>query len=367
LKIEKTLTSVVLVDSKMCIIPEVLEFANTLKIQGRSVNTIRSYLNDLKVFYEWLEIEDLKFYELKPEYIPSFIEYVDAKHVTGRVSPPTLDRYLAAISSFYRHFEVMGGVVVASPLVKVKGYKPEGNRGYLRHVRSWDKELTHFFKRKKRRKIDRKRLSDETIKKFYRTIDELWNHDEPLKKRNKLIFKILYETGMRIGELLHLRVNDFDYPDPFKKTGNIYLIERENEPSDRQLKTGERTIPVSSSLLSEIDDYVMYHRPYKDEVEYLFVSHDRANLGEPISRTAVEKWFRNVKEVSGVKEYHCTPHALRHTHGGNLTDMGVDLSIIAERLGHSLLATTAKYSKPSLETLTKQHERYLKSKEGGVI
>ena len=50
--------------------------------------------------------------------------------------------------------------------------------------------------------------------------------------------------GMRIGELLHLRVTDYDYPDPFEKTGNIYLIEedRDDDDEDRQLKTGERNI-----------------------------------------------------------------------------------------------------------------------------
>ena len=61
--------------------------------------------------------------------------------------------------------------------------------------------------------------------------------------RNELIFKLLYETGMRIGELLHLRFSDYDLPEPFQKVGNIYLVDRGNlDDEDRQLKTGERII-----------------------------------------------------------------------------------------------------------------------------
>ena len=69
-----------------------------------------------------------------------------------------------------------------------------------------------------------------------------------------------YETGMRVGELsknskLHL-------PEPFKKIGNIYIVDRGTlDDKDRQSKTGEQTVPVSTSLLEKIDDYVMYHRP----------------------------------------------------------------------------------------------------------
>ncbi|WP_077215214.1 tyrosine-type recombinase/integrase [Bacillus dakarensis] len=367
MKVEKTLSSLVLVDSNMRIIPEVLDFTNTLEQKGMSPNTVRGYLNDLKVFYLWLTQEGLLFYEVRPKHIPSFIEFIDSRSISGRVSPPTLSRYLATLSSFYRHFEALGGFVEESPLVKVEGFRPTQRRGYFRHItKNWDKNLHNYFKRKHKKKIDKKRLFPDAVDKCYETIESLWNENESLKFRNRLMFKFLYETGYRVSELLHLRIADFDYPDPTEKTGNIYLIERDNEPPDRQLKTGERTTPVSSTLLQEIDDYILYHRPEKEGVDYIFVSHSRANFGNPVGRVTVEGVLNEIEVASELKQIRLTPHALRHTHASELQDLGVDVNIIKERLGHGSIETTAKYAKPSIDTLIKAHERYLARKEGVV-
>jgi site-specific recombinase XerD len=350
----------------MRIIPEVLDFTDVLEKRGMSPNTVRSYLDDLKVFYQWLEQEGLQFYEVKPSSIPSFIEYIDSRRPVGRVSPATLNRYLATIGSFFRHFGAIGGVVEESPLVKVKGYAPFQNRGYLRHVttKNWNQGLYNYFRRKLKKRLDDKRLYPGMVQKYYEAFDRLWGRNESLLFRNKLMFRLLYETGYRVSELLHLIISDFDYPDPTVKTGNIYLIDRANEPLDRQLKTGERITPVAVSLLQALDDYVLYHRPNKDNVEYIFVSHSKCNLGEPIGRSTVEDILNAVNAESGIKHFHLTPHSLRHTHASELEDIGVDLNIIKERLGHGSIATTEKYAKPSLKTLVIAYERYLDSKAG---
>jgi integrase/recombinase XerD len=365
LKVEKTLTSVVLVDSNMRIISEVLDFTIALGQRGMSPNTIKGYVDDLKIFYEWLDSVGLKFYEVKPYNITSFIEYIDNRSASKKVSPSTLNRYLATISSFFKHFEAIGGYVEESPLVKVRSYVLTQNRGYLRHVmKNWDKGLQSYFRRKVKRKSDRKRLYPDTVQKYYQAIDKLWEKDESLAFRNKLMFRLLYETGYRVSELLHLRISDFDYPEPTEKTGNIYLIEREGESPDRQLKSGERTTPVSVKLLQVLDDYVLYHRPNKDNVEHIFVSHSKGNLGEPIGRSSVEDMLNQVQLASGIDYFRLTPHSLRHTHASELQDLGVDVNIIRERLGHRSIATTQKYAKPSVATLAKAHERYLASKRG---
>ena len=365
MKVEKTLTTFVLVNSDMQIIPEVLEFTVTLEGKGLSPNTVKSYLDDLKVFYLWLEREELRFYEVRPSFIPSFIEYVDNRNASGRVSPATLNRYLATLSSFYRHYEVIGGFIEESPLKKVKSPMSNTNRGYLRHVtKNWDKGLHHYFTRKLKKKTDQKRIYPNIAKKFYNTIDQLWKDDESLRVRNKLIFQLLYKTGFRVSELLHLRINDVDYPDPSEKTGNIYLIERASESLDRQLKTGERTVPVSRELLQKIDEYVLYHCPQKNNIDYIFVSHAKSNFGDPISRKSVEKMFAVIEKESHVEHFHLTPHALRHTHASDLADLGVDINVIKERLGHGGINTTAKYAKPSIKTLIMAHERYLDIKGG---
>lgn len=351
----------------MRIVVEVLNFINALEKKGLSPNTVKSYLEDLKVFYLWLKQESLKFYEVKPSDIPNFIEFIDNRKSRGKVSPATLNRYLGTISSFYRYFEVVGGFIEESPLVKVKGYYPKEHKGYLKHIpRNWDKSLNNYFRRKVRKKADRKLLQKETLQSYYSTISELWEGNESLKFRNQLIFRLLYETGYRVSELLHLKINDVDYPDPSSATGNIYLIERYEPSLDRQLKTGERITPISNSLLQTIDDYILHHRPQIKDCDYIFVSHSTANYGQPVTRVAIESMFNDISTASEVNYFKLTPHVLRHTHASELQNLGVDINIIKERLGHSNIGTTSQYAKPSVETLKKAHERYLTNKGGDL-
>jgi integrase len=238
---------------------------------------------------------------------------------------------------------------------------------YLKHVnKKWDVNAFSFFSRKKRKGVDKKRLSDEEAKMFYEAIRDFYSDDESLKVRNQLIFKSLYETGLRLGELLHLRISDYDLPEPFKNTGNIYLVDRGNlDDADRQLKTGERTIPVSRELLEEIDNYVMYHRPQVGECDYIIVNHKTKYQGLPPTRVGIEDMFRKVYQVCDLRRKIVTPHSLRHTHASNMADMGIDISIIKARLGHRSIGTTTQYIDVSIETLTKSYENYLESKKGG--
>lgn len=67
---------------------------------------------------------------------------------------------------------------------------------------------------------------------------------------------ILYETGMRIGELLWLQLDDYSGVDTSKNFGYIYIADRESEDTHRQQKTGSRTIAVSMDLLQKIEEYI---------------------------------------------------------------------------------------------------------------
>lgn len=351
MKVKETLTLPILVDENMRIIPEVLDFVDSLQVRGKSINTIHSYLYDLKLLYEWLEQQSAQFYEIKPENIITFLRFVDSKY---NRSPASINRMLATLSSFYRHHKSIGGWVVESPIVKVKGNRHSNQNSFLRHLNNRiGTEEIHYWKRKIPKRLDKKRLFPEDVQTFYKAIDKLYVNDESLVFRNKLIFRTLYHTGMRIGEMLHLQVTDYDLPDPTKKTGDIYLIARNELDPDRQLKTGERNIPVTSGLVGAIDRYVVQHRSYVEGNPYIFVSH---RDGEPLSRNTVEKMFRVISEHCKIK---CTPHSLRHTHASELADAPIDPLIIKDRLGHGNINTTAKYTDISLESRRRSYERYL--------
>lgn len=361
----------VLIDSDMRIVPEVLDFTRYLENKGMSPNTITTYLEKICVFYKWMEQEELRPFEVEPRHMPDFIAYIDNAYAEKyqdktKVSPSTLNGYLAALGTFYKYFGMMGFVEPAN--YKIKDKRQINHLSYLRHInKKWDANAFSFFSRKKRKSVDKKRLYPEEAEVFYKAIGDVSTMDESLRVRNELIFKLLYETGMRIGELLHLRISDYDLPEPFKTVGNIYLVDRGNfDDEDRQLKTGERIIPISTSLLEGIDDYVMYHRPQVDYCDYLIVNHLR-NQGLPPNRGTIEELFRKANEVSGLKRKYVTPHALRHTHASNMADMGIDLAVIKARLGHSSIGTTQKYTQVSTETLSLSYESYLANKKGRVF
>ncbi|MGW5952471.1 tyrosine-type recombinase/integrase [Bacillus mycoides] len=370
--IRKTSDSLVLVDSNMRIIPEVLDYTRYLEAKGMSINTITSYLEKLRVFYKWMESEGLKAFEVEPRHMPGFIKYIDdayAKKYTDRskVAASTLNGYLATLGNFYDYFGFMGFVEPAD--YKLKDKNKTTHLSYLKHInKKWGVNAFSFFSRKVRKRVDKKRLSEQEAKMFYETIGEFYVNDESLKVRNQLIFKLLYETGLRIGELLHLRINDYDLPEPFKQAGNIYLIERGKlDNADRQLKTGERTIPVSAALLEKIDDYVLYHRPQVGECDYIIVNHRTKHRGLPPTRASMEEMFRKVYAVCHFQKKCVTPHSLRHTHASNLADMGIDISVIKARLGHKSIGTTNQYIDVSIETLTLSYGNYLESKKGSVF
>ena len=352
-----------MVDSEMRIIPEVLDFTRYLEQKGMKTNTIETYLSKLCAFYEWMELSGLKAFEVMPSHMPDFIQYIDNKYAkTGKgkkLAPSTLNGYLAALATFYKYFGLMGFVEPAD--YKINDKKQVRHLSYLKHVnKRWDVSIFSVFSRKKRKRVDRKRLSDDEANIFYKAIGDV-SEEESLRVRNQLIFKILFETGMRIGELLHLRIDDYDLPDPFNKVGNIYLIEKgRTDDKDRELKTGERTIVVSRELLEQIEEYVIYHRPQVNGCKYIIVNH-RTLPGTATGRGAIEEMFRKAYEASGIKRKIITPHSLRHTHASNMQSMGIDISIIKARLGHQSIATTSGYIEVSLETLTHSYSNYLEN------
>ena len=381
-QVKETSNSFVLVDKDMRIVPEVLDFTRYLERKEHSPNTVKTYLEKLKLFYEWMDKEGFRPFEVEPRHIPYFQDYIDNSYTNSkrnknhksRVAASTMNGYISAIQSFYKYGEIMGFIEPAD--YKITDKRKIRDFSYFRHINKnrWSSSIWNEFRRKQKRTVDKKRIYPNEAEHFYEKIGEVFANDEGLVKRNQLAFKILYETGMRIGELLHLRIKDYDLPDPFKKVGNIYLVERgEQDDKDRRLKTGERTIPVSQSLLQEIDDYVMYYRPMDEEedFEYIFVNHNYP-VGKPPNRSYFEEWFRDVfktVELDSLKRKIVTPHSLRHTHASNLHDMGMDISVIQARVGHSSLNTTAKYVHVSVETLTKSYMNYLESKsqKGGAF
>ncbi|WP_323065376.1 tyrosine-type recombinase/integrase [Klebsiella variicola] len=181
-----------------------------------------------------------------------------------------------------------------------------------------------------------KSLSEEKIKALFKLL-EVEGSQNPFQKevqvRNRLIFTLLLNCGLRAGELLNLKVNDFN---PRGYTLNIFR--RHDCIEDRRLnqplvKTGEREIPLSDELAMEILDYINnYRNKYtkKKKHDFLFVTHSSCKTtGEPLSVSAYEKIISTIKKSSPVLK-NLSGHKLRHSwnyfYSNEIDDSNLDIS-----------------------------------------
>ncbi|HID3384077.1 site-specific integrase [Escherichia coli] len=167
--------------------------------------------------------------------------------------------------------------------------------------------------------ISEKSLNEEEIKVLFRLL-EIGGIENPFHKevqvRNRLIFTLLLNLGFRAGELLNLKIDDFDLRD-----NTLSVVRRHDSNEDGRsyqplVKTGERVIPLSDELAREIFDYISNSREKmtkRKKHNFLFVAHCTGkNAGEPLSISAYEKVISTLKRASP-ELYNLSGHRLRHS------------------------------------------------------
>ncbi|EAV5537739.1 site-specific integrase [Salmonella enterica] len=181
-----------------------------------------------------------------------------------------------------------------------------------------------------------KSLSEEQIKTLFKLL-EVGGIQNPFQKdvqvRNRLIFTLLLNCGLRAGELLNLKVNDLNPRDY-----TLSIFRRHDCIEDRRLnqplvKTGEREIPLSDELAMEVLDYINnYRNKYtkKKTHDFLFVTHSSCKtIGEPLSVSAYEKIISTIKKSSPVLK-NLSGHKLRHSwnyfYSNEIDDSNLDIS-----------------------------------------
>lgn len=179
----------------------------------------------------------------------------------------------------------------------------------------------HLPRNKKLSMNDRKdkSLSEEEIKKLFQLL-EIEGSQNPFQKdvqvRNRLIFTLLLNCGLRAGELLNLKVNDLN-----PRSYTLSIFRRHDCIEDRRLnqplvKTGERQIPLCDELAMEIFDYIDNYRDKytkKKKHDFLFVTHSSCKTaGEPLSVSAYEKIVSTIKKTNPELK-NLSGHKLRHS------------------------------------------------------
>jgi len=166
--------------------------------------------------------------------------------------------------------------------------------------------------------------------------------------RNRAIFWLLYDTGIRVSELCGLRVNDFD-----RKHGVITVKGKGSK---------ERRIALGNNCIRNVLYYLDRHRPDEEELgewgssgeDHLFLAETRT----PLTKNGLEMLFKRVRERAGIVERRMSPHILRHTFAIRYLLSGGDPFSLQELLGHENLETVKMYMRMNDEMIQGQKRKF---------
>ncbi len=259
-----------------------------------SANTIDAYMRDLDKFFLFIKDGGKDFLNVD---LPDIHEF-SAMMVDVGISPVSLSRILSGVRSFY-HFLVLSDVLEVNPT-----------------------ELLEYPKKPKR-------LPDVLSVDEIDAIESVIDLSQPEGRRNKAIIETLFSCGLRVSELVNLKISNMYLDDEFIKV--------EGKGSKQRL------VPISEQAIHEIQLYFLDRNlidiapEYQD---YVFVSHRRK---KPLTRVMVFIMIKNLVEKAGIKKT-VSPHTFRHSFATSLLEGGANLRAIQAMLGHESIATTQIYT-----------------------
>jgi integrase/recombinase XerD len=140
--------------------------------------------------------------------------------------------------------------------------------------------------------------------------------------RDRVLFQTAYACGLRISELIHLKVRDID-------SARMVVIVRQGKGAK------DRLVPLSPRLLRELRRYWLMHH----SLAWLFPGRE---LRRPLHPAGVQRSFQQTLARAGIDK-RATPHTLRHSFATHLLEAGVDIFTVQKLLGHGSLSTTSHY------------------------
>lgn len=157
-------------------------------------------------------------------------------------------------------------------------------------------------------------------------------------KRDLAILELIYASGMRVGEVSKLRMDDLDLG-----SGEVLVHGKGNK---------ERVVLIGSHAISSIKDYVADRGKHYPAEKILFLG----RCGTRLTGRSVERMIKKYARKAGIAK-RVTPHTLRHSFATHLLEGGADLKMVQELLGHSSLSTTQIYTHLTKEKLKSIYDR----------
>ena len=289
------------------------EFENFLKFERNlSKNTISSYLSDLKKLIDYLITEKINSRpdEVNINLIREFL-YSQSK----KIKPSTKGRLISSLNLFF-DFLILEKIINENPVEKIDYPKI----GLTIPTTLTTKEIDALI---------------------YKAS---LNKNNGL--RNETIIEVLYSCGLRVSELINIKISD------------LYI----NEQLIKVLGKGnkERFVPISKTakklILKYIESIRNYKKVKKGYEDTLFIN----NRGKKLTRVMIYTILNNIANEIGLKKK-ISPHVLRHSFATHLIENGADIISIQKMMGHENIVTTEKYlhvkSKHLIESVLKYHPR----------
>lgn len=272
----------------------VRDYVRYLKLErGHSSNTIDGYRHDLRKLLDFMQETGKTVYDIQLEDLETFSAGL---HDIG-ITPTSQCRILSGVRSFCR-------------FLKLDGYRDDDPSELLESPQL-GKHLPEV-------------LSTTEVDMLEDSIDlSKWEG-----QRNKAIIEVLFSCGLRVSELITLKLSD------------LYVDERFVRVMGKGSK--ERLVPISGKAIKELNYWFIDRNGMKikpGEEDYVFLNRRGAHL----TRTMILIMIKRQAEIAGITKT-ISPHTLRHSFATALLEGGANLRVIQEMLGHESIATTEIYT-----------------------
>jgi integrase/recombinase XerD len=274
--------------------------------KGLSRNTTESYSLDLRKFQEFLSSKDRGFDSLTKVEIIDFIERLRDE----RYSIASICRFISSIKCLCKYLMIQNLI-------------QEDPSETLQSPKRWERLP--------------KALSISDIRSF---LELSSSPNKPTMIRDCVMLELLYSSGLRVSELVSLKLDDIHLD-----AGFLRVIGKGSK---------ERIVPVNTRAIEKLKTYINKQRPEilkKRFSSYLFIT----GRGKPMTR---QRFWQTIKALGRRSGIELSPHTLRHSFATHLLEGGADLRSVQKMLGHSDISTTQIYTKVTTDRIKKVYTKH---------
>ena len=292
----------------------VLNFFKDFLIQNKGVsqNTMASYSDCIALLLNFTaetlkkKVVEIELEDINEDVILAFLDYLEKDRAN---KTRTRNQRLAVIKTFFEF--------VASKI-------PE--------MLEISKKIHSISMKKTEKKIVESLTEDET-KAFFKALQA----DEKQYLRDLALFRILYNTGARVSEIINIKIEDIDMENSF----HVKLHGKGNK---------ERIVMLFQETVEALRDYIEWREEHNCHNEFLFINKYEEKMTRQGVNYLVDKYFRKASETTpSLKGKKISPHSFRHTTALHLLKSGNDITLVKDWLGHEDINTTAEYVKIDIQ------------------